>query len=230
MIRAIGYIRVSTAGQADHGVSLDAQDAKIRAMAIVHGAELVEIISDAGESAKDLARSGVERLLRLVNAKACDMVILSRLDRLTRSVKDLAEMLELFNKRSVSLVSVAEALDTGSASGRMILNIMTAVSQFEREAIAERTRTALQYKKAIGERVGNVAYGWKVAADGKRLEPDMDEQRMVSLIRELRSKRMSLREIAAELNNRGLATRKRGVWRHDYIASIVKGFKVTKAA
>ena len=72
-------------------------------------------------------------------------MIIAKLDRLTRSVKDLAELLERFQRRGVSLVSVAESLDTGSAAGRLVINIMTAVSQWEREAIGERTRDAFAH-------------------------------------------------------------------------------------
>ena len=69
----------------------------------------------------------MERLLALVEERKVDSVIIAKLDRLTRSVKDLAELLERFQKRGGSLVSVAESLDTGSASGRLVINIMTAV-------------------------------------------------------------------------------------------------------
>ena len=151
---AVGYVRVSTEKQADVGISLEAQTEKIQAMAVVQGLELDEVIIDAGESAKSLSRPGMERLLQLVDSGAAETVIVAKLDRLTRSVKDLAELLEHFNRRGASLVSVAESLDTGSASGRLVLNIMTAVSQWEREAIGERTRDALRHKKAKGERVG----------------------------------------------------------------------------
>ena len=68
----------------------------------------------------------------MVDSGAVDIVIIAKLDRLTRSVKDLAELLERFNRRGVSLVSVAESLDTGTAWGRLVLNIMTAVSQWKR--------------------------------------------------------------------------------------------------
>jgi site-specific DNA recombinase len=110
------------------GVSLEAQEAKIRAMATVQGAEIDELIVDGGKSAKDLKRPGMERLLALVKRKV-QIVIIAKLDRLTRSLKDLAELLERFQRRCVSLVSVAESLDTGSAAGRLVINIMTAVSQ-----------------------------------------------------------------------------------------------------
>jgi site-specific DNA recombinase len=80
------------------------------------------------------------RVLDLVQSREVGMVIVAKLDRLTRSVRDLAVLLEQFQRRGVSLVSVAESLDTGSASGRLVLNIMVSVSQWEREAIGERTR------------------------------------------------------------------------------------------
>jgi site-specific DNA recombinase len=67
---------------------------------------------------------------------------------------------------------VAESLDTGSAAGRLVLNIMAAVSQWEREAIAERTRDAMRHKGSQGERVGNIAFGSRLAGDGQHLEPD----------------------------------------------------------
>jgi site-specific DNA recombinase len=175
-MKTIGYIRVSTDKQADRGVSLDAQAEKIRAMAVVHGAELIDIIIDGGESAKSLNRPGMTRLLALVDSGAVQAVIVAKLDRLTRSVKDLCTLLERFERRGVALVSVAESLDTGSAAGRLVLNIMTAVSQWEREAIGERTRDALSHKRGKGERVGNLAFGYRLADDGQHLEPDPGEQ------------------------------------------------------
>src|SRR4051794_33514412 len=144
----IGYCRVSTDKQADKGVSLEAQVAKIQAMAVVQGAEVAEVLTDAGESAKSLQRPAMVRLLAMVDAGEVQTVIIAKLDRLTRSVKDLAELLERFQRKGVSLVSVAESLDTGSAAGRLVLNIMVSVSQWEREAIGERTATALRFKRA----------------------------------------------------------------------------------
>jgi site-specific DNA recombinase len=221
-MRAIGYARVSTDKQADHGVSLEAQQAKICAMATVQGAEIIELIVDGGESAKDLKRPGMERLLALVDQRQVDTVIIAKLDRLTRSVKDLAELLERFQKRGVSLVAVAESLDTGSAAGRLVINIMTAVSQWEREAIGERTRDAMQHKKANGQRVGNIAYGFRLGPNGVHVEPDPEEQDILCAIRELRASRCTLRGIAAELNTRGWRTRRASAWRLEHVARILK--------
>lgn len=222
MTRAIGYARVSTEGQAEFGVSMKAQETKIRAMAEVQGAELAEIISDGGESAKNLARPGMARLLSIVDSGKVDTVIIAKLDRLTRSVKDLAELLERFERRNVSLVSVAESLDTRTAAGRLVLNVMASVSQWEREVIAERTVDALAHKKAKGERVGTIRFGYRLADDGLHLEENPQEQEIISRVQELRAAGYTLREIAAELNRQGFTTRRGSAWQHVYVMNIMK--------
>ncbi len=118
-MQAIGHVRVSTDRQAEHGVSLEAQESKIRAMSTIHSAELLEVIVDGGESAESLNRPGVQRLLALINSGQAQAVIVAKLDRLTRSVKDLCNLLELFEKRKGALISVA---------GRLVITIMAAVS------------------------------------------------------------------------------------------------------
>jgi DNA invertase Pin-like site-specific DNA recombinase len=218
-MRAIGYCRVSTDKQSEKGVSLEAQTEKIRAMAVVHGFEQIEVVED-GESAKSLNRPGMQRVLGMVQRREVQAVIIAKLDRLTRSVKDLCELLELFEHREVALISVAESLDTSSAAGRLVINIMAAVSQWEREAIGERTRDALQHKRGQGERVGNIAFGYHLAPDGKHVEPDTGEQAVLGEIRRLRGSGVSLRRIAAALNRRALTTRRGTVWRLEHVARI----------
>src|SRR6185295_12688409 len=114
-----------------------------------------------------------------------DAVIIAKLDRLTRSVADLAELLKRFERRGVSLVSVADSLDTRSAAGRLVLNIMVSVSQWEREAIGERTRDAMRHKRANGERVGTVPFGYRLTPDGRTLEAEADEQLTLDTIKTL---------------------------------------------
>lgn len=218
----IGYVRVSTDRQAEQGVSLEAQEAKIRAMGTVQGAELLDVIVDGGESAKSLDRPGLQRLMGLVNGGKVQAVIVAKLDRLTRSVKDLCGLLELFEKRKVALISVAEALDTGSAAGRLVITIMGAVSQWEREAIGERTRDALRHKRGNGERVGNIEFGHRLSADRRHLEPDPTEQAALAEIWTLRHQGPILRGIAATLNSREHRTRRGTEWRLESVARVVK--------
>src|ERR1039457_3966906 len=226
-MRAIGYARVSTDKQADRGVSLEAQTEKIRAMAVVHGAELIDIIVDGWESAKSLNRPGMERLLTRVDAGEVQAVIIAKLGRLTRSVKDLCTLLERFTRRGVTLISVAESLDTGSAAGRLVLNIMTAVSQWEREAIGERTRDAMRHKRSNGERVGNIPYGYRLAADGRHLEEDPGEQRVLAEIRRFRREGATVRGSPAPRNPRARKTGRGPAWR---LESVVRALKSTPLA
>jgi DNA invertase Pin-like site-specific DNA recombinase len=221
-MKAVGYVRVSTDKQADGGVSLDAQTDKIRAMAVVQGADLLDVIVDAGESAKSLDRPGIQRLLTLVDARRVDAVVIAKLDRVTRSVKDLAELLDRFTRRNVALISVAESLDTGTAAGRLVLNIMVSVSQWEREAIGERTRDAMQHKRSKGERVGTIPFGFRLSGDGALLEEDTAEQGILGRMRSLRASGFTTRQIATELNAQGYSTRRGGAWRHQYVVAALK--------
>ena len=189
-------------------------------MALVHDTNLLDIIVDGGESAKSLQRPGMTRLLAMVDARQVEAVIVAKLDRLTRSVKDLCELLERFERRDVALISVAESLDTGSAAGRLVINILTAVSQWEREAIGERTRDALSHKRRNGERVGNLPYGYRLAEDGLHLQADAAEQAVLARVGELRVGH-SLRQIAARLNEQGLRTRRGSPWRLESVARVV---------
>lgn len=224
-MKAVGYCRVSTTAQADNGQSLEVQEEKIRAMAVVQGVELVEIIIDAGESAKSLSRPGMTRLITLVDAGEVQAVIVAKLDRLTRSVRDLADILERFQRRGVSLVSVAETLDTGTAAGRLVLNIMASVSQWEREAIGERTRDVLRFKHDNGFKTGGeVPFGFDLI-EGGRLVKNQEEQRIIKLIKGLRKQAVSYRAICAELEGKGIKTKKGGLkWNPKTVRKIAENY------
>jgi len=218
----VGYCRVSTDRQAEFGVSLEAQAEKIRCTATARDIELSEIIVDAGESARNLRRPGMERLLRMVDTREIEAVVIASLSRLTRSVSDLALLLDRFGRHNVTLISVQESLDTGSASGRLVMNIMCSVSQWEREILSERTKDAMFQKKLNGERVGNITFGYRLADDMKHLIPEPEEQRTVAMMLRLKSEGCSLRSIAAELNVRGYKTRSGTAWHHVYVSGVLK--------
>jgi DNA invertase Pin-like site-specific DNA recombinase len=191
-------------------------------MAEVQGAELLDVIVDDGESAKSLDRPGMQRLLEITDSSLVSAVIIAKLDRITRSVKDLAELLERFSRRDVALVSVAESLDTATASGRLVMNLLMSVSQWEREVIGERTRQALQFKKSMGQRIGGIPFGYRLASDGKHLERCEAEQAILCRMQNLRARHYTLREICDELNRSGYTTRKGSAWHHVYIGEMLK--------
>lgn len=205
MTRTIAYLRVSTDKQADKGVSLDAQRAKVEAYAQLYELELCEVIVDAGESAKTLDRPGLQRALAMLKRREADALLVVKLDRLTRSVRDLGQLVEThFAPGKAALLSVSEQIDTRSAAGRLVLNVLASVSQWEREAIGERTATAMQHKASQGEYTGGAApYGFRIAADGEHLEEIPEEQAVLSVARNLRASGLTFRRVAAELAARG---------------------------
>lgn len=205
--RTVAYLRVSTDKQADRGVSLDAQRAKVQAYAELYDLELVEVIVDAGLSAKTLERSGLQRALGMLRRREADALLVVKLDRLTRSVKHLGELVEtVFAPGKAALLSVSEQIDTRSAAGRLVLNVLASVSQWEREAIGERTSVAMQHKAACGEFTGGESpFGFRV--EGEQLAPIESEQHVIAGARRLRAAGLSLRAVARELDAAGMRSR-----------------------
>lgn len=206
--RTVAYVRVSTDKQADKGVSLDAQRAKVEAYAALYDLDLVEIIVDAGVSAKTLDRPGLAKALGMLRAGKAEALLVVKLDRLTRSVCDLGELVERhFAPGKAALLSVGEQIDTRSAAGRLVLNVLASVSQWEREAIGERTAAAMAHKAACGEYTGGVPpYGFAVDPEGRLVEVAA-EQAVIREARNLRAAGLSLRAVAAELEAVGLLAR-----------------------
>lgn len=197
--RVIGYVRVSTEKQASEGNSLEAQTRKLQAYAQAMDLQIVAFEVDAGESAGSLDRPGLQRALARLDAFEAEGILVVKLDRLTRSVRDLGALLETyFRDGQHSLLSVGESIDTRSASGRMVLNILTVIGQWEREAIGERTSAVMQHMRERGEYTGgDPPFGFRLE-EGK-LEEDPTEQAMIRRARGLREVGMSLRQIAADL-------------------------------
>jgi site-specific DNA recombinase len=222
-MKAIGYIRVSTEEQATSGLSLRAQRAKVEGYAKLYDLELVDVIADPGESGKSLNRPGLQRALAMLRKGAADGIVIAKLDRLTRSVGDWQTLIDGYfgDKPGKQLFSVADSIDTRTAAGRLVLNVLLSVAQWEREAIGERTRDALQHKIRNGERCGKVRFGYNLAADGIRLIPNKTEQKAIGLMRCLRAAGESLRDIARELNKRGIDTKEGRPWIHTSIQGIL---------
>ena len=203
-MKAIGYVRVSTDGQAQDGVSLDAQEAKIRAWADLNGAESVTVFLDAKTGKRADNRPGLQEALTAVGKG--DALIVYSLSRLARSTKDTITIGEGLDKRGADLVSLSERIDTTTAAGKMVFRMLAVLSEFERDQVSERTRLALSYKRDCGEKTGgDVPYGYRME-DG-RLVQDASEQKAIALIRRLRAAGNSLRQIARELEARGYRTK-----------------------
>jgi site-specific DNA recombinase len=223
-MKAIGYIRVSTQEQAESGLSLSYQGAKIRSYCEALDIELLDVLADAGFSAKSMNRPAMQDIIKMIERKEVDAVVILKLDRLTRSVKDLGFITELINKTGVALVSVQDSINTSTAAGRLVLNVLGSVAQWERESNGERVKAAMSVKKSAGQRVGDVPYGFDLADDGITLIANEIEQKTLELIRELRAKGLSFRKIANELESRGIETKKgRSTWQPKTISNLCMG-------
>ncbi len=219
-MKAIGYIRVSTQGQADDGVSLAAQESKIHAWATLNDAEVV-IFRDEGISGKRTEnRPGLQASLDLVGKG--DALVVYSLSRLSRSTKDTLTIAEALEKKEADLVSLSEKIDTTSAAGKMVFRMLAVLSEFERDQISDRTCFALAHKKKNGEKTGgDVPFGYLVRKG--KLFPHPEEQKAVALMLAMRKKGNSLRTICRSLESAGI-TRKKGslVWSPVAVLRIVK--------
>lgn len=228
--RVIGYVRVSTAGQAEEGVSMDAQQAKIRAWALLAGTEDVRIFSDAGISGSRMKnRPGLQAALAEVGKG--DALVVYSLSRLSRSVNDTITLSEQLAKRGADLVSLSERIDTTTAAGKMVFRMLAVLNEFERDQISDRTCEAMHYKRSKGEKTGGAfaPFGYQ-AADGM-LIPDEGERQAVELVKRLRGEGASLRQIGKRLEAEGIR-RKGGAatWPAVAVKRIVDRQSVTVAA
>ena len=211
-MQAIGYCRVSTDAQATDGISLDAQSDRIRQWCEGNGHELTACHEDSGISGKRAAnRPGLLAAVAAARRQRCLLVVCS-LSRLARSIRDCLDLSEKLDRSGASLVSLSESLDTSNAAGRLMFAMLASMGQFEREVIGERTRDALAAKKARGERIGQIPYGYKLAADGIHLEKHAHETACVAIMIEKRNRGLSLRKLAAELNDQGWRNKSGKPW------------------
>lgn len=222
MQTAIAYIRVSTEDQATEGVSLDAQRAKLTAWCFANDYQMLEVFVDAGLSGgRADNRPGLQSAIALACTSKAALVVYS-LSRLARSTRDTIAIGEQLDKAGADLVSLSEKIDTTSAAGKMIFRMLAVMAEFEKDQISERTKMAMNHKKACSERVGTIPFGFDLADDGTTLFANVGEQETIEAIRTLRARGLSLRGIATELQVRNRLT-KRGnsKWTHTAVQSIL---------
>lgn len=226
-MQAIGYIRVSTEEQAREGVSLDAQEASLRAYCALKGVNLVEVIIDAGVTAsKPLAtREGGSRLLGMVKRGEVQAVVTYKLDRLFRNAGDCLQVTAAWDKAGVSLHLVdmgGQSIDTSSAMGRFLLTMLAGIAEMERNLISERTRFAMHHKTENREYTGgNVPYGWTLDKDGIHIVINPAEQNIIQAARVLRANGLSLDKVGRQLAAEGMLPRSGGRWHAKTVRDLI---------
>jgi DNA invertase Pin-like site-specific DNA recombinase len=227
-MKAIGYIRCSTHEQADSGLGLDAQAERIRAYATLKGLNLGEIVTDAGVSGgKPLGRrKGGQRLLDALRKGKADSVVMLKLDRGFRNATDCLSTVEHWDKSRIALHVIdlgGNAIDTTSAAGRFMLVVLAGAAEMERNLTRERTKSAMAIKRANGQRIGTVPYGFDLADDGATLMKNDAEQAVIRAIKAMRSAGKKLKQIADALTECGVPTKtgKSTRWTHQAVARIL---------
>lgn len=231
---AVLYARVSTQEQARTGMSLDAQVSAMRAYCAMRGLEVTHVVLDpAVSAAKELRlRPGGARVVNLVAGDDVGHVVAFKLDRLFRNCRDCLAVTATWDKLGTSLHLVdlgGQSIDTSSAIGRFFLTVIAGAAEFERNLIAERTTAALAHRRAVGRRVGQIPYGYRLASDGYSLTPDADEQKALSTIRRLRREGMALRRIV-DILNEGDAEPRGTKWHMTTVARLARQMLSSDAA
>ncbi len=227
------YVRVSTINQIDKD-SLKTQEDRLKAFCKANEINSFKVYRDAGFSAKDTKRPALETLFKDIKDGKVSGVFVVKLDRITRSIKDLIHLTEFFNKHNIKFVSISESIDTSTAMGRAMQNLLGIFAQLEREVTAERVAIDMQHRAARGKWNGGVVpYGYtiqkllikkfnkkgieinralEICTEEKKLFVDAEEASVIKRIFETFLKTNSVRNTTIQLNNRGIKTRKGELW------------------
>ena len=237
--RLVGYVRVSTTEQRDEGVSLRAQRERLRAYCAALGFELVAVHADEGVSGAlpPHRRPALSRALADVAKGNADGVLVVKLDRLSRSVMHTLRLMDRSRREGWRLVSVAEQLDGGTPVGRMVMTVLAALAEMEREQLAERTREGMAQLVRDGRlRSRHVPFGYRLegleatdahevpkAARGRRVVPHDDEQEILDAMLALRDEGKGAQRIRNALNAEGIVNpRTRKPWSTGTVAAILR--------
>lgn len=196
-MRVIAYTRVSTDEQGDSRAGLEAQQSAIDAEVTRRGWTLTETFTDVASGKSMRRRDSLGAVLRALAAGEADALIVSKLDRLSRSVLDFAGIMETASSEGWSVVVLDLGVDTTTPNGELVANIMISMAQWERRIIGERTKSALRAVKARGTHVG------------RRSGVGDETVRLIAILRE---DGRSWQQIADRLTESGVDTGQGGKW------------------
>jgi DNA invertase Pin-like site-specific DNA recombinase len=207
-VQVIAYVRVSSEEQVDSRAGLEAQRSAIEAECSRRGWQIIEVVEDAGYSAKDLKRPGVRAALEQLERKRADGLVVAKLDRLSRSMLDFTAVMAKAQKQGWALVALDCAVDTTTPAGEAMAHVLATFAQFERRLIGQRTREALAVKRKQGVRLGRPA----------SISPNVARR-----IRSMRSRGLTLQAICDKLNGEGIPTPRGGTrWRPTSLRAVLR--------
>ena len=218
--RAAVYTRVSTEDQAKEGFSLDAQLDKLKAYCTARDWVVADVYVDDGYSGSNTKRPEYSRMMNEMDL--WDTLLVIKMDRIHRNSKNFMEMMEHLKKNQKEFVSMTESLDTSTAMGRFVMDIIQRIAQLESEQIGERVYIGMEQKaKTNGGVLGfNIPYGYDYIDN--QLIIKQEEAKIVQLIFDWYVTGKSMGKIAEKLNKQGVPTKKEAVWAKKTVSTILK--------
>ena len=208
MDKVVGYIRVSTADQAMYGAGMDAQRGSILRACEYRELSLQEIIADDGYSAKNMNRPGLDKCLHMVRSGEVDGLVVTKLDRLSRSISDFSHIMASSQKDKWRLIVLEPDIDFSTPFGKLLANILASFAEFERDMISMRTRDGMQEKRRQGVKFG----------PSTKIDPAVRD-----IIRARHACGLTYREIADELSVAKIPTPTgKPFWAHQTVYDLVK--------
>ena len=198
-MKAAIYIRVSTPDQAEEGESLDLQKERLSSYAQSQGWKITEVYEDAGLSGGSSNRPAFQKLVKDSKQREFDVVLVYKIDRLSRSILDFHETMKIFQENNIDFVSLTQQFDTSTSTGRLMLNILVDFANFEREINVDRAKDSYLNRLYKGFHSGRTPYGYK-RTNGNNLVIIPEEAEKVKRIFRLAFERVSTAKIGKELS------------------------------
>jgi site-specific DNA recombinase len=211
MKKLIGYVRVSSIISKNKGNSIKNQISKVNDFCDLNDYELVDILKDEGKSGMEYNnRDGYLELINRCKNDNIDGVVVYCLSRLGRRMRDIINVMELFNNNDIEFYSVKENINNKDIMGKLMMNILMSFNEFEVDSIRERIIDVKRNNKENGLVYGKLMYGKD--KDGKLLINNVSEMKVVSYMKGLRKKGWSYFRISDRLNDRGIVSKSGGKW------------------
>lgn len=215
------YIRVSTEEQAREGYSIEAQKNKLTAYCQIHDIDIFGYYIDDGISGKSLERPRVQELMADIKNKKIDTIVVFKLDRLTRSVKDLLMLMDLFDKHKTKFISLSEQIDTSSATGRMFVQLLGVFAEWERSVIGERVVVGMEQRAKTGKYTASRVLGYDYDPETQTYSINEEEAKIVRLVFERHNQGKGYYVIAKELNGLGYRSKDGNMFANNTLSRMV---------
>jgi site-specific DNA recombinase len=189
------YVRVSTQDQVQHGFSLDAQQDSLQNYAKALGYEIFNIYRDEGKSAKDLHRPQMQQLLSDAKNRKFQAIFIYKLDRFSRSLKDLILTIDQLKEWGIDFVSLSDKIETASASGKLMFHIISAFAEFERNIIGDRTKFGMERKAKDGGIITRAPLGYRIINKKLIIDPE-NVEKVRQIFKEFSEVEISLTQLA----------------------------------